>query len=187
MAQPHPWLGAWLNRPYRLPHRRFRVRTEDNVPIVGVHIEQAGTETVLIYAHGFLSNKNHRAVPRFVEALSTAFDVMSFDFRGHGESGGKCTFGALEMLDMAAVVNHAHTCGYRRVVLVGSSMGGAVAIHYAAEHNTVDGRGHHWGLRWAGHVALPHSTGGVALALPSPSGPLDGRPHAGYPTGAPSA
>ncbi len=139
MLPVRPWLGAWLNKPYRLPHRRFRVWAEDGVPIVGVHIRRAGTDTLLVYAHGFLSNKNHRAVPRFVEALSTAFDVISFDFRGHGESGGRCSFGAREVLDVAAVVAHARTLGYCRVVLVGSSMGGAVAIHYAAERDGVDG------------------------------------------------
>ncbi len=136
-----PSLGfwVWLNRPYRLPHRRFQVHTADGVPIAGVHLDRAGTDTVVLYAHGFLSNKNHRAVPRFVEALSAHFDVMSFDFRGHGESGGRCTFGVRERLDVDAVVAYARDQGYPKIVLVGSSMGGAIAIHYVAEGGKVDG------------------------------------------------
>lgn len=136
-----PSLGfwVWLNRPYRLPHRRFEVRTADGVPVVGVHLDRARTETVVLYAHGFLSNKNHRAVPRFVEALSAHFDVISFDFRGHGESGGRCTFGDRERLDVDAVVTYARDHGYQKVVLVGSSMGGAIVILYAAERGNVDG------------------------------------------------
>lgn len=127
------------NQPYNVPHRRFRAVTDDGVTIAGVHVDVADTDTVVIYAHGFLSNKNHRNVPRFVELLSREFDVMAFDFRGHGESEGSCTFTNGEVLDIEAVVRHARLVGYERVVTVGSSMGGAAVICHAGLYGGVDG------------------------------------------------
>lgn len=127
------------NRAYEVEHRRFTTMTTDDVPIAGVHLDRAGTDILVIYAHGFLSNKNHRIVPRFVELLGERFDVMAFDFRGHGESGGLCSFGDGELLDLDAVVRYARGFGYRKIVTVGSSMGGATVIRHGGLIGNVDG------------------------------------------------
>ncbi|MCZ7570350.1 MAG: alpha/beta fold hydrolase [Ardenticatenaceae bacterium] len=127
------------NRAYALEHRRFTTETADGVPIAGVHLDRSDTDLLVIYAHGFLSNKNHRVVPHFVELLSERFDVMAFDFRGHGESGGACSFGNDELLDLDAVVRYARGFGYQKIVTVGSSMGGATVIRHAGLVGNVDG------------------------------------------------
>jgi len=57
---------------------------------------------------------------------------VSFDFRGHGASGGSSTVGDAEVLDLDAAVAATREYGYQRVVTVGFSMGGAVAIRQAA-------------------------------------------------------
>ncbi|OGO42107.1 MAG: hypothetical protein A2Z04_07045 [Chloroflexi bacterium RBG_16_57_9] len=143
-----------LNRQYRQPYHRFNVITDDGVTIQGVHLsndqkpifsEKKGFSpatlpgTLFIYCHGFLSGKNHRVVPHFVEALAERGDAMSFDFRGHGESHGTCTFADREVLDLKAVVRYARGLGYERIVTIGSSMGGATVIRYAALFGDVDG------------------------------------------------
>lgn len=127
------------NEPYKLPHRRFRTTCDDGVSIAGVHLDQRATDIVIVYAHGFLSNKNHRKVPRFVSSLSQHYDVIAFDFRGHGESDGACTFTENEVLDLKAVVTYAYSLGYERVVTLGSSMGGAAVIRHAGLYGTVHG------------------------------------------------
>ena len=66
-------------------------------------------------------------------------DVIAFDFRGHGESGGATTLGAKELLDLDAVMAYARGFKYARTILMGSSMGGAVALRYVAEASNVDG------------------------------------------------
>lgn len=132
-------LADLWNHPYTFPHRRFRTQTSDDVAIAGIHVDRARTSTLIIYAHGFLSNKNHRRIPIFVELLSRRFDVITFDFRGHGESTGACTFTQREVLDLAAVVHYARSCGYQRIVTLGSSMGGAAVIRHAGLHGGVDG------------------------------------------------
>jgi len=130
--------AALLNRQYRQPYHRFRVITDDGVTIQGVHLSNAQS-TLFIYCHGFLSGKNYRVVPHFVEGLARHGDAMSFDFRGHGESEGTCTFADREVLDLKAVVRYAHSLGYERIVAIGSSMGGATVIRYAALMGDVDG------------------------------------------------
>lgn len=128
------------NRAYRRKHHRFTTYAADGVPIAGVHFDdQVETDLLVIYAHGFLSNKNHRVVPRFVELLAERFDVMAFDFRGHGESGGTCSFGDAEILDLDAVVRYARGFGYRQIVTIGSSMGGATVLRHAGIVGGVDG------------------------------------------------
>jgi len=119
-------------REYAKPHQTFRVVTRDGVEIRGVHL-QNDFDTLLIYCHGFSSCKNTLHIPRLAESFADEMDVIVFDFRGHGESGGATTFGDKELLDLDAVMQYAKRFGYARVVLMGSSMGGAIAIRYAAD------------------------------------------------------
>ena len=132
-------LAPLWHKLYEREHRRFQVRTEDGVAIRGVHLDRHQGQTLLVYVHGFMANKNHRRVPRFVEALAAYFDVMAIDLRGHGESEGGCTMGAREVLDVEATIAYARGLGYRRVITIGSSMGGATVIRHAALYRSQDG------------------------------------------------
>jgi len=128
-----------FRREYRRRCRRFTVETADRVRLAGVHLDGAGSDRVMVYAHGFLSSKNTRAVPAFLEAISATVDVLAFDFRGHGESAGRTTFGRDELVDLDALVGYARDLGYRTVVTLGSSMGGATVLRYAGLAGGVDG------------------------------------------------
>ncbi len=123
---------------YVKPHEPFKVTTRDGVALRGVHLRNEN-DTLLIYCHGFLSSKNFIAVPRFVELLAEDADVIAFDFRGHGESEGASTLGERELLDIDAVLDYARGFDYRRILLLGSSMGGAAAIRYGASSPDVAG------------------------------------------------
>lgn len=131
-------LPALSERAYRVPHDRFTVTTVDGVRISGVHLRR-GHDLVCVYCHGFMSNKNLKAIPGFVEGLAERFDAVAFDFRGHGESTGVCTFTEREILDLDAVVRYLRGQGYRQIVLIGSSMGGASVIRYTAIYGKVEG------------------------------------------------
>jgi fermentation-respiration switch protein FrsA (DUF1100 family) len=65
------------------------------------------------------------------------FNVLAFDFRAHGESGGQLTgFGALEKRDVLAAVQWVrenHPKESEKVFGVGASMGGAALIAAAAD------------------------------------------------------
>lgn len=87
----------------------------------------------IVLVHGFTATKDEAAVVHAAEALATAgFDVLSYDARGHGDSGGECTLGYHEHYDVAAAAE-AMREEFDRVVLVGASMGSIAMLRYAAE------------------------------------------------------
>lgn len=133
-----PSLSFVLQRRYIKPHRKFSVTTEDGVAVRGVHLGERG-DVLLIYCHGLFDNKNFWRVPRFVESLAEDFDAIAFDFRGHGESGGHCTFGREETRDLKAILDHARQQGYRTIVAIGASMGGAIVLRAFAQYGGVEG------------------------------------------------
>jgi pimeloyl-ACP methyl ester carboxylesterase len=108
------------------------VTTSDGVPIaIRCWARTAPTATVVI-CHGFTANKDDPAVVALAERLrERGYRVVAYDARGHGSSGGSCTLGTLERLDVTAVVDWARTGG-DRVVLVGASLGAVAALSYAA-------------------------------------------------------
>ncbi|WP_433243875.1 alpha/beta hydrolase [Streptosporangium sp. CA-135522] len=106
--------------------------TEDGVRIDAAHTppREAG-DLGIVLAHGFTGSLRERPTRRITQVLSGFGGVVSFDFRGHGRSGGESTVGDLEVLDLDAAVRHARAIGYSRVAVVGFSMGAAVAVRHA--------------------------------------------------------
>src|SRR5579863_5978611 len=119
-----------------IPYVRTLV-TEDGVPIDSVHL--AGDDGLaIIVAHGFTLFWQRPAVWRISNRLNKAGGVISFDFRGHGRSGGLSTLGDREINDLDVAVRYARELGYRRVATVGFSMGGSVVLRHAALRGGVD-------------------------------------------------
>ena len=54
--------------------------------------------------------------------------MVTFDFRGHGRSGGLSTLGDREINDLDVAVAYARELGYQRVAAVGFSMGGSIVL-----------------------------------------------------------
>lgn len=101
----------------------------------GVHLQgwrgdaTAKHRGTLIYLHGVADNRASGAgvIARFQKR---GFDVVAYDSRAHGESGGDaCTYGYFEKEDLRRVLD---TLRPGPVVLVGSSLGAAVALQLAA-------------------------------------------------------
>ncbi|MEV4187526.1 alpha/beta fold hydrolase [Streptosporangium canum] len=106
--------------------------TGDGVRIDAAHTPPRGpAELGIVLAHGFTGSLRERPTRRITHVLSGFGGVISFDFRGHGRSGGESTVGDLEILDLDAAVRHARAIGYPRVAVVGFSMGAAVAVRHA--------------------------------------------------------
>ncbi|MFI1400127.1 alpha/beta hydrolase family protein [Streptomyces sp. NPDC020681] len=116
--------------------RRAILRTDDGVRIEAVY-EPCTTgvcDTAIVVAHGFTGSVDRPSVRRAAEVFSQRAAVVTFSFRGHGGSGGRSTVGDREVLDLAAAVEWARGFGHTRVVTVGFSMGGSVALRHAAMH-----------------------------------------------------
>ena len=111
--------------------------TEDGVPIEAVHVP-GDSQLAIIVAHGFTLNWQRPAVWRVVRRLSRFGGVITFDFRGHGRSGGASTLGDREVRDVEAVVAYARELGYTRIATVGFSMGASIVLRHAGLTGGVD-------------------------------------------------
>jgi len=120
----------------------IRLRSRDGLKLTGRWLpsetgpitgDEAGTwrpdpyEAILVL-HGWTGS----VVPDLVAlgpSLRRTAGVLGLDFRGHGGSDdGPTTFGLQEVEDVAGALAWLGDRGIRRVALVGSSMGGVVAL-----------------------------------------------------------
>ena len=118
-----------------------RLKTSDGIelatrtwPVLG-----GQARAIVIVAHGLTANKDEPRVVSLCSALQCQrFEVIAYDSRGHGQSGGQCTVGDLERHDVAAVVRWARARS-RLIVLVGASMGAVAVLSYAAGAHDLSG------------------------------------------------
>jgi len=122
---------------YTLPTLSRTVRTEDGMLLHTLRLGEEPERAVML-CHGFGGNKNIRDFVALAQDLSQFFTVYTFDFRGHGLSPGRSTFGYRETYDLKAVVDMARSDGNRRLAAIGFSMGGVVAMRYAALFGGLD-------------------------------------------------
>jgi pimeloyl-ACP methyl ester carboxylesterase len=104
--------------------------TDDGVPIDTVHLAQ-DSDLAIVVAHGFTLSWQRPMVWGIATRLNRMAGVVSFDFRGHGRSGGLSTLGDKEVKDLDVVVRYARELGYQRVAAVGFSMGASIVLRYA--------------------------------------------------------
>nr|WP_309238109.1 alpha/beta hydrolase [Streptomyces albidus (ex Kaewkla and Franco 2022)] len=86
----------------------------------------------IVLAHGFSGSVNRPALRRAAQVFAQYGAVITFSFRGHGNSGGHSTVGDREVLDLAAAVGWARSMGHEHVATVGFSMGGSVVVRHGA-------------------------------------------------------
>jgi pimeloyl-ACP methyl ester carboxylesterase len=103
--------------------------TDDGVPIDTVHLK-GGDDLAIIVAHGFTGSWQRPMVWRIATRLNSYGGVVSFDFRGHGRSGGESTVGDREIRDLDVAVRYAGELGYHRIAAVGFSMGASIVLRY---------------------------------------------------------
>lgn len=107
----------------------------DGVTLKGWHCRADGLRRgTVVYLHGVADNRTSAAgvVDRFQRR---GFDVVAYDSRAHGESDGDiCTYGFFEKRDLSRVLD---AIGQEPIVLVGSSLGAAVALQAAAEDTRI--------------------------------------------------
>lgn len=126
-------------------YEKVSFETQDGVPIRGWFIPRGGgersrvpaadtgqapsaeTQKTIIALHGYPTDKGN--ILPFITFLNDEYNLLLFDFRYLGESGGKySTAGAKEMLDLLAAIAYLKTRGIEEVGVWGFSVGGAVAL-----------------------------------------------------------
>ncbi|MBI4227414.1 MAG: alpha/beta hydrolase [Candidatus Omnitrophica bacterium] len=118
-----------------LPFDSLTLRAADGVRLAGWRLLPPSPRGVVIVQHGY---GTCRADPLAITAMlyRLGYAVVSVDFRGHGESGGICTFGRRERLDVQAMLEAiARDASLRALPIgyLGISMGAAVGLLTAAD------------------------------------------------------
>lgn len=119
------------------PEELVEFETEDGVRLKAWW-SPGGREVVYIFFHGYLSNRTEW-LPFGPRLRARGASLLFVDHRCHGTSDrAKCTFGVDEAKDVRAAVEFARKVAPgARIVLFGSSMGGASAARALSEDNSL--------------------------------------------------
>ena len=106
----------------------------DAVPLRGWFLPVAGSDRVVVIVHGRNSNRtgdDGQLVPHAEALVGRGYNVLAFDFRAHGESGGvRYTLGAAEQRDVLGAVAFLKARGFGadRTGFWAHSMGAATVL-----------------------------------------------------------
>lgn len=107
----------------------------DGVRLHGWYVESDNPRAVVLFCHGNAGNITHRVdrIEELVDQLGCS--LLLFDYRGYGRSEGKPTEEGILLDARAARAWLAERAGVseEEIVLVGHSLGGAVAVDLAAK------------------------------------------------------
>lgn len=105
-----------------------------NIAAIATEPQGKKAKTVVVWCGGYLSDMTGtKAVALEEFSLAHGLAYVRFDYSGHGRSSGHYTEGTISIwLEDAMAVIKAFT-GKRRLILVGSSMGGWIAMRIAEE------------------------------------------------------
>ena len=125
---------------YRADYEPVSFETEDGITLKGWFVtppRRRAQASAVIICHGVGANKSD-FTELAVSLSRRGYYVLLFDFRAHGESGGKRTsLGYREQRDVIAALHYLktrHEVDQARIGIYGFSMGGATAILTAAGH-----------------------------------------------------
>jgi pimeloyl-ACP methyl ester carboxylesterase len=108
----------------------------------GILVKRPNAQGTVLICHGFMCNKTDTA---FLRSLFDTFNVMTFDFRAHGESCKAedcCTFGRDEAFDVMGAVRYLRSRSdldfeHKPLIGYGFSMGAVAAIQAQAQNESL--------------------------------------------------
>jgi dienelactone hydrolase len=123
---------------FNTPHTEFSLKTADGVNISAVKLGNTASDKAIVVCHGAGRSKNTLPVVQTCEVLATRYDVYTFDFRGHMESGGYFRANGDTEADLKAVLDHVRKQPYKKVAVFGWSIGAYTAMLSAAQGRPID-------------------------------------------------
>lgn len=114
--------------------------TDDGVQLaVRCYHPEGEVQSAVVVVHGFAGSRQDPGVINQAGQLAAlGHAVVTYDARGHGESGGFCTMGDAERYDVGAAVSLARRF-HHRVITVGASMGAISVLRYGSSLGDVAG------------------------------------------------
>lgn len=106
----------------------------DGIPLRGWFLPAAASDRVVVISHGRNSNRtgdDGQLVPHAEALVKHGYNVLMFDFRAHGESGGvRYTLGAAEQRDVLGAVAYLEGRGFtpEQMGFWAHSMGAATVL-----------------------------------------------------------
>lgn len=142
-CMPPSWGAGALLHPSRRQVQERPVRAVEEIDLDGQGVKlrawwfraEGQRRGTIVFLHGVADNRGSSIsiANRFVPKGS---DVLAYDSRAHREStGDACTYGFHEKRDLMRVLDKVDA---KPIVLIGTSLGAAVAIHAAAEDDRID-------------------------------------------------
>lgn len=123
---------------YGLNYETVQFRSSvDDIPLVGWYIDSPGDKVVLLM-HGrdaTMDDESLRLLDLAKALTERSYDVFTFDFRGHGLSGGlRYSFGDQERRDVDGALTYLKSRGVKQVNVISFSMGAVTALNTAPDH-----------------------------------------------------
>jgi dipeptidyl aminopeptidase/acylaminoacyl peptidase len=122
---------------YGLPYEAVAFSSRDGLTLRGWFIPAPEVRGTVVFCHGHAGSMDPdvKYAPAFHER---GYNVLMFDFRGHGRSEGQhVSMGYYERQDLLAAVDYLERRGIDRVGVLGFSMGGAVAMATAPHSEAI--------------------------------------------------
>ncbi len=122
---------------FNLLFEEIKLTTKDGISIAGWFIPAPTPEKpALIILHGYPAEKGDMLF--IASSLQPDFNILLIDFRYFGTSGGSfTTLGINERLDLEATIDFLESRGFKRVGVLGFSLGGATAMLQAAQDRRI--------------------------------------------------
>ncbi len=121
---------------YNLNAEQLQLTTSDGLHIFALYVPSKNG-AVIILSHGYKMTCSEM-IPIAAVLVKHGYGVILPDQRAHGRSEGEqITFGHHEWRDLDAVVNFLEQRKISKIGIFGNSMGGAMAICYAARNQRI--------------------------------------------------
>jgi len=120
-----------------VPSHLVHFSTSDHVQLAGLLFGHG--KTAVVCSHELNTTKAIWSQSRIVPLLALrGYMVLAYDFRGNGDSAGQADTGVLDV-DLRAAIAFVRQQGARKIVLLGSSMGGTATLQVAASEQVAAG------------------------------------------------
>jgi fermentation-respiration switch protein FrsA (DUF1100 family) len=114
----------------------LKIKTGDGIEISALYLQEPNSEFTILYNHG--NSEDIGDIRASLEAFrDKGFSVLAFDYRGYGTSDGSPSEkNAYEDVETVyQFLTEKLGCPPDRVIVLGRSLGGAVAMHLACRKN----------------------------------------------------
>jgi alpha/beta superfamily hydrolase len=124
--------------------KKISLKTADGIKLVGIQLKPVfKTDKIIILCHGLTVDKDEGGIfVRLAEILANkGIASFRFDFRGHGESGGRQEEMTIagELVDLETVYHWLRKQGFKKIGLLGASFaGGITSLFCGFNRNLID-------------------------------------------------